>query len=139
METLVNTIHWRAKDHPSTSRGMLKSGGSFLATVTNPVEDIIREKLTEECVVMTRRQVLFFANLSRTSILLPGNSKEGAVLWWNINDENILVKLHKNCVDICSEIGFSEFCIMSEAKGLSADLYWQEMLEENARYLKRHS
>ena len=88
---------------------------------------------------MTQKQAFLLFNFSRTSVFDPEAAGQGGVLWWRTRDETILTRVHRTCVQICAEVGFSEFSVMCEAHGPSAPLYWQEMLGADYQYLKRHS
>ena len=138
MISLVNSVTWKAKEHLEISRGMARSGAGLLSS-HSPAVRVLHEDLIEQCTVMTRRQLLLVFNLSRTSVFHPSFPKQGGILWWNTKDEGMLAKLHQLCVQICAEVGFSEFCVMCEARGPSAPPYWEEMLGENYRWLRKHS
>ena len=49
------------------------------------------------------------------------------------------MRIHKAVVQICAEVGFTEFSVMCEARGPSAPPYWREMLGEHYQFLKKHS
>ena len=88
---------------------------------------------------MTRRQSFIVLNFLRTTVFQPQLPGQGGILWWRTSDESLLTSTHKMVVQICGEVGFSEFCVMCEARGPSAPYYWREMLGEHYRFLKRHS
>jgi hypothetical protein len=152
VNTLTDVVKWTASEHSGHSRGMLK-GAPFLAN--NP--PLRFEGLVEEGTVMTRKISGLFTDKSRTTVikdLLPENvagismgdamqqsfnrgPAQAGVLSWKTTDESILAHLHTACVEIISEVGFTEFCLMCEAHGPHAPIYWQEMLGENFRYLKK--
>lgn len=134
MKTLIDSVHWEAKDHPTHSRGLLIS-----LPPINPTERDFPRDFPEECQVMTRRQRTLIFNFSRTTVFDPRLPGQGGILKWNTSDEETLLMLHKACMKICSEVGFSEFCVMCEAKGPSAEPYWQEMLGPNYLYLRNRS
>jgi hypothetical protein len=136
MNTLVDRVIWKAKEHPAVSRGMVASGAGK-ASGHAPFLHLLEEP--EECYVMTRRQALLVFNFSRTSVFNPELRGQGGVLWWRTRDETILTRLHVRCVQICDEVGFSEVCVMCEARGPSAPYYWQEMLGADYCHLKKHS
>lgn len=149
METLLDHVEWKANEHPEYSRGMTKSA-SWLDAVDHGPR--LMEDLREECYVMTRKQNFFLLNLSHTSVFdkdLHEKSLKWRVSWrrkfqggildWNTNDEAILTQLHWAIVGICAEVGYTEFCVMCQARGPDAPDYWREMLGEKTRYLKRHS
>ena len=148
METLLDCVEWKANEHPEYSRGMTKSAWWFDATDQGPRP---MEDLQEKCYVMTRKQGFLLFNFSHTSVFDQELSEEalkwrvswrrnfqGGILDWNTDDEAILAQLHRAIVGICAEVGYTEFCVMCQAKGADAPDYWREMLGENIRYLKRH-
>lgn len=136
MDTLVNQITWRAAEHPQVSRGMIASGAGFLSTRAAGLVP----QWPEECCVMTGKQAFLMFNFSRTSVFEPNNPGQGGVIGWRTREEAILTRLHNTCVEICNEVGFSEFCVMCEASGPSALLYWEEMLgPPDYSYLKKRA
>jgi hypothetical protein len=132
--TLLDSVHWKASEHPRVSRGYLAGGSGFLAGNRTPVSPI----LFEDCQVMTRKQHRFFLNVSRTTVFdEPEVPDKGAILFWKTSDEQLLRELHNTCVSICAEVGFTEFCTMAAARGPSAPPYWREMLGDQYRYLRK--
>src|SRR4051794_920240 len=127
--TLLEPVRWKAREHPSLSRGMHAAGAGLLAGQPRLIDDLV-----EDCQVMTRKQQKFLFNVSRTTIFDPRQPDLGAILFWKTSDEFLLGELHKTCIAICAEVGFSEFRTMSAARGPSARPYWQEMLGEKYRY-----
>jgi len=136
MNTLLDTVHWESKEHPGMSRGQLASLAPQARAVFAARGSL---KFPEDFnfQVMTRRQRVLFANMSRTTVLCPDLPGQGGMLWWNTGDEAILALLHRKCVSVAQEVGFSEFCVMCAAHGPSAEPYWREMLGEDFRCLKR--
>src|SRR5881296_3190235 len=132
MQTLLDTVTWKASEHPATSRGTIASSGGFLIGSS----ERISPELVEECCVMTRRQAFVILNFSRTSVFQPDLPGKGGILWWRTSDEALLMRLHRAVVEICAEVGFSEFSVMCEARGPSAPYYWREMLGTQYRFLK---
>jgi hypothetical protein len=135
MQTLVDKVIWKAIEQPSESRGMVASSAGLFEDKS----PFIIEGLSEECLVMTRRQKFFLFNLSRTSVLQDLESKKGGIFWWRTSDESLLEDLHSLIVLICSEVGFSEIYTMCSRHGPSVPIYWQEMMGDYYCYLKRHS
>jgi hypothetical protein len=130
MEPLMDYGHWDEKEHPKPSRGM---------RVLRPPSSDLKEQPghhSERFYVTTIRRVFLFINLSRTSVSYPAFT-DCAILWWNTTDETMLTKLHRACMDICSEVGFTEVWGQCGLKAPSAAVYWQEMLGDNFRFLKK--
>ena len=122
--------HWEEKEHPKPSRG--------IRVIRPPSADLKEQPghLSERFYVTTIRRVFLFINLSRTSVSYPALT-DCAILWWNTTDEAMLAKLHRACMDICSEVGFIEVWDQCGLKAPSALIYWQEMLGDNFRFLKK--
>jgi hypothetical protein len=57
MKTLVDSVVWKAKEHPRLSRGMMASGSGFLANTLSATDSLLTN-VVEECTVMTRRTLL---------------------------------------------------------------------------------
>ena len=122
--------HWEEKEHPRPSRGM---------RVLRPPSADLKEQHghhTESFYVTTIKRVFLFINMSRTSVSHP-RLTDCAILWWNTTDEATLTRLHRTCMGICSEVGFTEVWCQCDWKGPSASVYWQEMLGDNFRFLKK--
>jgi hypothetical protein len=135
MQTLADIVIWRASEHPEMSRGMIASGAAFLVGKAPP----LGSDLIEKCFVMTRKQAYVIVNFSRTSVFNPEIAGQGGILYWRTGEAALLKVLHNQVIQICAEVGFSEFCVMCEARGPSAPFYWQEMLGDHYHYLKKHS
>jgi hypothetical protein len=130
MEHLMDYGRWEEKEHPRPSRGM--------RVLRPPSADLKVQPghHSESFYVTTIERVFLFVNLSRTSISHP-KLTDCAILWWNTTDETMLAKLHRACVDICLEVGFAEVWDQCGLKAPSAPIYWQEMLGDNFRFLKK--
>lgn len=138
MNTLLTVAHWQSKGHPQTSRGMLASSGRIGAALHASSGACLNTiDYSEDFHVMTSKQRVLFANISRTSLLIPDSPNRGGILWWNTGDEAALTQLHWKCVSIAEEVGSVELCVMCAAHNSAAPLYWQEMLGDDFRYLKR--
>ena len=120
---------WEEKEHPRPSRGM--------RVLRPPSADLKVQPghHSESFYITTIRRAFLFINLSRTSVSHP-NLTDCAIVWWNTTDEATLAKLHRTCMDICSEVGFTEVWGQCGLKAPSAPIYWQEMLGDNFRFLK---
>jgi hypothetical protein len=130
MDDLIDYGHWEEKHHPKPSRGM---------RVVFPPSAHVEEQPghhSEDFYVTTIRQVFLFINLSRTSVSHP-KLKNHAILWWNTTDETTLGKLHRTCMAICSEVGFTEVWCQCESKAPSAPVYWKEMLGNSFLFLRK--
>src|ERR1017187_7832216 len=101
MDNLMDYGGWEEKEHPKPSRGMRVVSPSCANLEEQPGPRFERFYIT------TIHRVFLFINLSRTSISHPKHP-DCAVLWWNTTDETTLANLHRACVDICSEVGFTE-------------------------------
>ena len=121
---------WEEKKHPRPSRGMRVLRGPSANLKEQPGHH------SERFYVTTIRRAFLFINSSRTSVSHP-NLTDCAILWWNTTDEATLTKLHRACMDICSEVGFTEVWGQCGLKSPSAPAYWQEMLGDNFRFLKK--
>ncbi|MCX6927105.1 MAG: hypothetical protein NT154_28455 [Verrucomicrobia bacterium] len=130
MEHLMDYGQWEEKEHPKPSRGM--------RLLRPPCADLKVQPghHSESFYVTTIKRVFLFINLSRTSVAHP-KLTDCAILWWNTTDETTLAKLHRACMDICLEVGFTEVWDQCGLKALSAPIYWQEMLGDNSRFLKK--
>ena len=130
MEHLMDYGQWEEKEHPKPSRGMRALRPLSADLKAQPGHH------SERFYVTTIRRAFLFINLSRTSVSHP-NLTDSAILWWNTTDEATLTKLHRACMDICSEVGFTEVWSQCGLKAPSAPIYWQEMLGDNFRFLKK--
>ena len=120
---------WEEKEHPKPSRGM--------RVLRPPSADLKVQpgNHSQSFYVTTIKRVFLFINLSRTTVFHSKHT-DCAILCWNTTDETTLAKLHRACMDICSEVGFTEVCGQCGLKAPSAPIYWQEMLGDNFRFLK---
>ena len=121
---------WKEKEHPKPSRGMRVLRGPSADLKEQPGHH------SESFYITTIKPVFLFINLSRTSVSHP-NLTDCAILWWNTTDEATLAKLHRACMNICSEVGFTEVWGQCGLKSPSPPAYWQEMLGDNFRFLKK--
>ena len=121
---------WAKKEHPKPSRGM--------RAVLPPSANLKEQPgpHSERFYITTIKRVFLFINLSQTSVSHP-QLPDCAVLWWNTTDETTLAKLHRACVEICSEVGFTEVWCQCALRTPSAPAYWHEMLGDNYRFLKK--
>ncbi|HVY70573.1 MAG TPA: hypothetical protein VHH73_11625 [Verrucomicrobiae bacterium] len=132
LNPLVNSVRWKAGDHPGPSRGRLAAGlgPSAIPRETNLVED---------CFVMTRNPRILWFHRPRTKVFLPDAPAPWGILWWHATDDLPLADLHQICIAICSEAGFSEFCAMCQSRAPAATAYWREMLGAYFKYLRARS
>jgi hypothetical protein len=130
MERLIDYGHWKEEEHPKPSRGM---------RVIRPQGANLKEQPRhhfESFYITTIGRTFLSINLSRTAVSHP-KLADCAILWWNTTDETTLAKLHRACMGICSEVGFTEVRDQCGLKAPSTSAYWQEMLGDNFRFLKK--
>jgi hypothetical protein len=131
MKVLLDSVCWNAREHPVRSRGTVSAGVELPVRQPDAHEDVI-----EECCVLTRNPRVLFFSLPRSKVFHPQLPFPSGILWWRAVDETLLPSLHATTLEICSEVGLTEFCFMCHAQGSAARRYWQEMLGEQFSHLR---